>query len=248
MPGAGLAVEFLAAQLDRQVQRRRPRREADRVLAADCFRRDALDFVDVRADGGHPVGADGFVHPLLLFAVHGGRGEPEFGRERRQAVKPGVLEEVGGRIGKHWFFHFVSIVPTAPRKRKGKHGRNGIRTTYRGGHAFRASRMAGPASKRWTADAASRCAFHGEGRASARPRTGKNPHGRMQETERRTTASCHGVARKRAPSPGVTGPLPPAGKRAIFRWGSGCGRPTWGSIPGKGRRPGCRRHRRPRTP
>ena len=28
----------------------------------------------VEGEGGDPVGADGFVHPLLLFAVHGGRG------------------------------------------------------------------------------------------------------------------------------------------------------------------------------
>ena len=43
------------------------------VLHSKILRDLFLDGVDILADGGHPVRPDGFVHPVLLIAVHGGR-------------------------------------------------------------------------------------------------------------------------------------------------------------------------------
>ena len=98
LSGAGLAVEGFAAEFHGEVEGGGSGGQADGALAADHFGGGAFDFVDVGAEGGDPVGADGFVDPLLLLAVHGGGGEPELGRERRKAGETGVLDEICHRF------------------------------------------------------------------------------------------------------------------------------------------------------
>ena len=75
---AGLAVELFARESDGQVKGGGAGGEADGIAAADIGSNLLFDLVDVGADGGDPVGADGLVHPSLFIAVHGGRGKPDF--------------------------------------------------------------------------------------------------------------------------------------------------------------------------
>ena len=73
----GLPVELFTAELDRQMQRRRPRREGDGILPPDHLRRHALHLIDVGPNRGHPIGSDRFIHPLLLVTVHRGGRQPD---------------------------------------------------------------------------------------------------------------------------------------------------------------------------
>ncbi len=75
--GACLAIELLAGELGREVERGGAAGKGDGVAHADVVGDELFGFVDVRADGGDPVGADGFVDPVLLVAVHGWGGEPD---------------------------------------------------------------------------------------------------------------------------------------------------------------------------
>ena len=81
MADGGLAVEPLPCQLHAQVQSGGAAGEADRITDLRLFGGDVLDLVDILADGAHPVGVIGAADILHLFAVHGGRSEPDlFGK------------------------------------------------------------------------------------------------------------------------------------------------------------------------
>ena len=64
-----------AGELHAEVQRCRPTGQRDGVTAADLLRDLLLDRVDVRPDGGHPVGLERLLHVGQLRAVHGGGGK-----------------------------------------------------------------------------------------------------------------------------------------------------------------------------
>ena len=71
---AGLHV----GELHAEVQRGRPAGQRDGVPAADLLRDLLFHFVDIRPDGGHPVGLEGLLHVGQFRAVHGGRGKIDF--------------------------------------------------------------------------------------------------------------------------------------------------------------------------
>ena len=72
-----LPVEFLSAKLYRKVQGGGAAGKSDRIPDADALCNLLFHFVDVRADGGHPVCEDCIVDPMLFIAVHGGAGKPD---------------------------------------------------------------------------------------------------------------------------------------------------------------------------
>ena len=67
-----------AGELHAEVQRGRPAGQRDGVFAADLLRDLFFHFVDVRPDGGHPVGLEGLLHVGQFRPVHGGRGKIDF--------------------------------------------------------------------------------------------------------------------------------------------------------------------------
>ena len=78
MANLRLAVELFAGEFHRQVQCGCAACKPNGTVAADLLCSQTLYFIDVLANGADPVGADGLVDPLLLFAVHGGRRKPYF--------------------------------------------------------------------------------------------------------------------------------------------------------------------------
>ena len=67
------------------------------VSASDFLRTQLFYAVDVLANGGDPVRADGFVHPTLLLTVHGGRREPNSVVKRRNTRKARIIQKIHHR-------------------------------------------------------------------------------------------------------------------------------------------------------
>ena len=59
-----------ARELHAEVERRRPAGQGDGVFAADLLRDLFFNRVDVRPDGGHPVGLEGLLHVGQFRTVH----------------------------------------------------------------------------------------------------------------------------------------------------------------------------------
>ena len=62
-----------AGELHAEMEGGSPAGQCDGVFAADLLRDLLFDRVDVRSDGGHPVGLEGLLHVGQLGAVHGWR-------------------------------------------------------------------------------------------------------------------------------------------------------------------------------
>ena len=87
-------VQPFSGQADRQVQGSGTGTQAHCVLPADFLRAFLFHQVNVFTDGGNPVGQDGFVHPALLIAVHGGAGQPAAGLKGRNPPEPRVVSVI----------------------------------------------------------------------------------------------------------------------------------------------------------
>lgn len=72
------AVQGFACELGAKVERCGTGRECHSIHATDLLGSQALDLVDVRTHGAHPVGFVGFGNVLDFVPMHGGAREPDF--------------------------------------------------------------------------------------------------------------------------------------------------------------------------
>ena len=84
----GHAVKGLAREFGAQVECGSTGRKGYGVLATDLFGNQALDLVDVRAHGAHPVCFVSFCYVLDFFPMHGGAREPDFLFESGRHLRP----------------------------------------------------------------------------------------------------------------------------------------------------------------
>ena len=101
--GSRLAIETLTGQLCCKVQRCGAGREAHGVLDANPLCQLLFYFIDVFANGTHPVGVDGIIHPFLFITMHGWRRQPYFFLKRLDSRKSQVLCKI------HYLFALFRI-------------------------------------------------------------------------------------------------------------------------------------------